>query len=404
MNKFFRNFALPLTIGALLAIIVIQNFPQFFQGKNDGKVQIGLNTENTQNTQNTQNSKNRLALSNQSGQDIQNSAMTSYYPAVKVAAPAVVNIYTTKVVEQNLSPFFRDPFFSDFFGNQNLFGRERLESSLGSGVILTEDGIVVTNEHVIKNAKEIKIALQDGREVFAKFIGSDSQTDIGILKIDLKNLPAIKLADSENLHIGDQVLAIGNPFGIGQTVTQGIISALGRQGLGNNMFEEFIQTDAAINPGNSGGALVNTKGELIGINTMIYSKSGGYQGIGFAIPSLLVKKVTQDIVTKGTVVRGWIGVELNPINAYTAEVLKVKAEQGLLITAIWRKSPAQKAGILPGDILLELNGKKTQNIEKVYHLIDDAEIGSQLNLLVLRKGEKKLIKVKVVQKPKNLNN
>lgn len=390
MKKFFKTFALPLLIGALLAIIFVQNFPQFFQGANKQEKILAL-------------SQKPVALSEQTKANVaQVPMLNSYNNAVKKAAPAVVNIYTAKEVEQSLNPFFQDPFFRDFFGNQSHFTRKRLETSLGSGVILTKDGLVVTNEHLIRGAKEIKVALQDGREVFAEFIGADQQTDIAVLKLDLQNLPILNLADSEKVLIGDQVLAIGNPFGIGQTVTQGIISALGRTGFGNHAFEEFIQTDAAINPGNSGGALVNVKGELVGINTMIYSKSGGYQGIGFAIPSLLVKKVTEDLVTKGQVVRGWIGAEVKALNPQLIQALALKVSEGLLIDGVWRNSPAQKAGILPGDLLIKVDAKPIKTPESFYQTIDDANINSYLELTLLRNSNLKKIKVRVMQKPKNL--
>lgn len=403
MNKFLKTFALPFIIGTLLAIIVIQNFPNFFQGSDYKKPKIDFDNSQLElqpsSQTNSQNSQQNSATSQIINPQV--SMVETYYPAVQKAIPAVVNIYTTKEVEQN--PFMQDPFFRHFFGNQKNFSRKRLESSLGSGVILTQDGLVVTNEHVIKEAKEIKVALQDGREVFAKFIGSDSQTDIAVLKLDLENLPTLRLANSQNLRIGDVVLAIGNPFGIGQTVTQGIISALGRTGIGNNALEEFIQTDAAINPGNSGGALVNTKGELVGINTMIYSQSGGYQGIGFAIPSVLVKKVAEDLVTKGQVVRGWIGLEVEVVNEQIAQALGLTSYEGLLITGVWRNSPVQKAGILPGDLLLQIDGKKAEVVENVNRYIDDAPVGSELEITILRNSQEKTLKVKVVQKPSNLN-
>lgn len=390
MLKFFKTFALPLLIGALLAIIFVQNFPQFFQGESKQEKLLAL-------------SQKPVALSEQTKVNAAQAPMlNSYNNAVKKAAPAVVNIYTAKEVKQNLNPFFQDPFFRDFFGNQSPFTRKRLETSLGSGVILTKDGLVVTNEHLIRGAKEIKVALQDGREVFAEFIGADQQTDIAVLKLDLQDLPILNLADSEKVLIGDQVLAIGNPFGIGQTVTQGIISALGRTGFGNHAFEEFIQTDAAINPGNSGGALVNVKGELVGINTMIYSKSGGYQGIGFAIPSLLVKKVTQDLVTKGQVVRGWIGAEVKALNPQLIQALALKVSEGLLIDGVWRNSPAQKAGILPGDLLIKIDAKSIKTPESFYQTIDATDINSYVELTLIRNSNLKKIKVKVMQKPKNL--
>ncbi|MFG1489212.1 trypsin-like peptidase domain-containing protein, partial [Oceanospirillum sp. HFRX-1_2] len=237
----------------------------------------------------------------------------SYSDAVKQASPAVVNIYTSKIIEQRAHPLLQDPAFRQFFGYNGVPRQQRLQSSLGSGVIVSADGYVLTNNHVIAGADEIKVALKDGREAIAQVVGTDPETDLAVLSIPLPDLPVITIAPSDDIEVGDVVLAIGNPFGVGQTVTMGIVSATGRDQLGINTFEDFIQTDAAINPGNSGGALINPRGELLGINTAIFSKSGGSQGIGFAIPSNLSRQIMIDIIREGSVVRGWLGVEVQEL-------------------------------------------------------------------------------------------
>ena len=268
----------------------------------------------------------------------------SYASAVRMAAPAVVNIYTTTLIEQPTNPFINDPFFRHFFGQDNQPSQKRMQSSLGSGVLVNSEGYILTNHHVVHNADEIRVALRDGRETFARIIGSDPESDLAVLKIELDNLPMISLASSDTLEVGDVVLAIGNPFGVGQTVTQGIVSALGRNSLGLNTYEDFIQTDAAINPGNSGGALVNPYGQLLGINTAIFTRSGGSQGIGFAIPSNLAKQIMLDLINEGFVVRGWMGIEVQEITTALAQSLQLETLQGVLVAGLLRQGPADKIG------------------------------------------------------------
>jgi Do/DeqQ family serine protease len=276
--------------------------------------------------------------------------------AARKASPAVVSINTSKAPVRD--PRSNDPWFQFFFGDQ---GNEP-QTGLGSGVIISPDGYILTNNHVVEGADEIDITLSDSRRTRAKVIGTDPETDLAILKIELDKLPVIVLGDSDQLAVGDQVLAIGNPFGVGQTVTSGIVSALGRSQLGINTFENFIQTDAAINPGNSGGALVDVHGNLLGINTAIYSRSGGSLGIGFAIPVSTAKLVLDGIVRDGQVTRGWIGVEPSELSPELAETFGVKATEGVIITGVLQDGPAAQGGIRPGDVILQVAGKPVSSV------------------------------------------
>lgn len=312
------------------------------------------------------------------------SGLASYSAAVKVATPAVVNIYTTQKVTQR-NPFMDDPFFRRFFGNG--IPQERQQSSLGSGVIASAEGYVLTNNHVVARADEIVVALNDGRETKAKVIGTDPGTDLAVLKIDLDNLPVLPLRESP-VEVGDVVLAIGNPFGVGKTVTQGIISAIGRQGLGINAYEDFIQTDAAINPGNSGGALIDVNGNLVGINTAIYSQSGGSMGIGFAIPAHLVRNIMQSLIKDGKVVRGWMGVEIQGSDGNMPGKATQQNGQGVVIAGIFRGGPAHKAGLEPGDQITQINGVAVENATQVINLVAGFKPGQAIKLLVHR-GDKK---------------
>lgn len=325
----------------------------------------------------------------------QRSGPVSYADAVNKAAPAVVNIYTTKVIKEQTHPLFNDPFFKQFFGKRSEPKRQRMQSSLGSGVIISSDGYLLTNNHVIANSDEIIVALKDGRESYARVIGTDPETDLAVLKIDIEALPTITLASSDTINIGDVVLAIGNPFGVGQTVTMGIVSATGRNQLGLTTFEDFIQTDAAINPGNSGGALINAYGNLIGINTAIFSKSGGSQGIGFAIPSVLANQIMEEIVRYGSVTRGWLGIETQNMTPDLAQSLGLDEVMGLLIAGVYRQGPADKAGIKPGDILLEVGGDKVINDLQAMGKITQTKPGESIKITVLRNGSEKTISAMV---------
>jgi len=319
------------------------------------------------------------------------SGPASYADAVALAAPAVVNINTSKIITIAPHPFFNDPVFRQFFGrnlDQLIKPKKQLQNSLGSGVIMSTSGLVLTNHHVISGADAIQVSLKDGRTAEAKVISSDPETDVAVLKISLENLPAITLGQSDTSRVGDIVLAIGNPFGFGQTVTMGIISATGRNKLGINTFENFIQTDAAINPGNSGGALVDTQGRLIGINTAIFSKSGGSQGIGFAIPIKLAEKVLQEIVQYGRPRRGWLGIEGDPVTPALAKDLGMKDTRGIVVVGVLRGGPAHKAGIEPGDVIMEINGVIINDSHTALVTISDQKPGTKFDIVLFRKVER----------------
>jgi serine protease DegQ len=284
----------------------------------------------------------------------------SYRDAARAALPSVVHIYTTQEVKQQRHPLFDDPIFRHFFGDRPE-GQPQRNSGLGSGVIVSPNGYILTNFHVIESADDIQVSLNDSKTYKAKIIGSDPESDLAILQIKADKLPAITFGQMESLRVGDVVLAIGNPFGVGQTVTMGIVSALGRSHLGINTFENFIQTDAAINPGNSGGALVDSEGHLVGINTAIYSRTGGSLGIGFAIPVSSARSIMEQIIRTGSVTRGWIGVEAQEITLELAESFGLPGTEGSLIAGVVRGSPADTAGIRPGDVLLSVNGKTVKD-------------------------------------------
>ncbi|KAF1044280.1 S1C family serine protease [Xylophilus sp.] len=301
--------------------------------------------------------------------------------AARKAAPAVVSINTSKAVHH---PRSNDPWFQFFFGDQG----SQAQTGLGSGVIISPSGYILTNNHVVDGADEIEVALNDGRRTSGKIIGTDPETDLAILKIDLDKLPVIVLGNSDGLLVGDQVLAIGNPFGVGQTVTSGIVSALGRNQLGINTFENFIQTDAAINPGNSGGALVDVNGNLLGINTAIYSRSGGSMGIGFAIPVSTAKQVLEGIVQDGQVRRGWIGVEPNDLTPELAETFGVKATRGVIITGVLQNGPGAQAGLRPGDVITQVGGKDVGNVSELLTAVSALKPGPAVPFAVLRHEER----------------
>ena len=320
--------------------------------------------------------------------------------AAKIASAAVVSINTSKAATKN--PHAGDPWFKFFYGDQ---GREEPQGGLGSGVIISPSGYILTNNHVIEGADEIEVVLLDGRKAKAKVIGTDPETDLAILKVELDKLPVIVLGNSDALQVGDQVMAIGNPFGVGQTVTGGIVSALGRNRLGINTFENFIQTDAAINPGNSGGALVDTTGALMGINTAIYSRSGGSMGIGFAIPVSTAKQVLESIVKDGQVTRGWIGVEPQELNAELMETFNVKTKEGVIITGVLQNGPAGQAGIKPGDVITAVNGKAVGNVTELLGAVAALNPGVAAPLSVQRAGKTSDISVTPAkrQRPKAQN-
>ncbi|RME68203.1 MAG: DegQ family serine endoprotease [Verrucomicrobia bacterium] len=324
----------------------------------------------------------------------------SLAPIVAKASPSVVNIYTAKTVRERpaYSPFFDDPFFREFFGiPYDRVPRERREQALGSGVIVSADGYILTNNHVVDGADEIRIVLPETNENFdAEIVGTDPKTDIAVLKVDAdKPLPAITIANSDTLRVGDYVIAIGNPLGVGQTVTSGIVSALGRGGIGLVDYEDFIQTDASINPGNSGGALVDMKGRLVGINTAILSRSGGSQGIGFAVPSNLARSVMESIIEYGEVRRGYLGVLIQPVTPELAEEFGLEENHGALIGDVTPGSPADKAGLEPGDVVLAFNGQKVHDSRQLQILVAQSRPGTTAELTIIRDGREKTIEVEL---------
>ncbi len=322
----------------------------------------------------------------------------SYSDAARKAMPAVVNIYTSKETKIQRHPFMEDPVFRHFFGGQ-FDAQTRRSASLGSGVIVSDKGYVLTNNHVVEAADEIEVALADTRRAKAHVVGTDPETDLAVLKIDLKNLPAIVFAQSDQARVGDVVLAIGNPFGVGQTVTSGIVSALGRH-VGMNAFENLIQTDAAINPGNSGGALVDVNGNLLGINSMIYSRTGGSQGIGFAIPSSLARQVMEQVIEHGMVTRGWVGIGVQDMTPEFAESLKLPRVNGAFITEVVSGSPADKAGLKPGDVLVRIENKAVTGHTSTLNLISALKPGATATLKVNRDKSELDLKVSVGTRPK----
>jgi serine protease DegQ len=323
----------------------------------------------------------------------------SFSPAVQRAMPSVVNIFTSKQVKVRRHPMLDDPLFRRFFGDQ--FEADlQPTASLGSGVIVGTEGYILTNHHVIEQASDIKVALNDGREAKAVVVGNDPESDLAVLKVELKSLPAVTFGRPEQISVGDVVLAIGNPFGVGQTVTMGIVSALGRTHLGINTFENFIQTDAAINPGNSGGALVDIHGNLIGINTAIYSRSGGSMGIGFAIPVSLARQVMEQIIQTGSVTRGWIGVEVQDIGADSPDSGKRPGTTGVLIAGVVKGGPAERAGVKAGDILVEVDGKSVPDSSTMLNVVAATEPGKTALLKLVRGGADVSIKITVGRRPK----
>ncbi|HUL01568.1 MAG TPA: DegQ family serine endoprotease [Nitrospirota bacterium] len=325
-----------------------------------------------------------------------------------VATPSVVNISTTRLIKsREEAPFdlFDDPFFRRFFGDQlprpNM-PKEYKEQSLGSGVIVSDDGYIVTNNHVIEKAQEIKVLLSSKKDYKAKLIGADPKTDIAVIKIDAKGLAPLSWGDSNKLRVGEVVFAVGNPFGLNQTVTMGVISAVGRANVGIADYEDFIQTDAAINPGNSGGALVNVRGELIGINTAILSRTGGYQGIGFAVPSSMARQVMDSLIKYKKVVRGWLGVSIQEVTSDLADEFGVKDLKGALVSGVMKKSPADKAGIKQGDVILQYNGKIVEDTGHLRNMVSQTQIGSTVRVKLLRAKKEIDVEVVIAELPKKL--
>jgi serine protease Do len=325
----------------------------------------------------------------------------------EVVKPAVVNISTIKtekLMESPFAPLYDDPFFRKFFGNR--FGhpetpRERKSLSLGSGVIVSSDGYILTNNHVIKNADKIKVRLSDKKEFTGRVIGSDPKTDLAVIKIDARNLATLEMGDSDELMVGELVLAIGNPYALNQTITMGIVSAVGRANVGIADYEDFIQTDAAINPGNSGGALVNVRGELVGVNTAIFSTTGGYQGIGFAIPSNMAKTVMNSLIEKGKVIRGWLGVSIQSITPELAQQFGLKKDYGTLVADVVEGSPAKKAGLMRGDVIIEFKGKKVNEPYHLRNIVAGTQPGEKVKIKIIRDGKIETLKVTIGELPED---
>ncbi len=374
LSFIYRYVVLGLAVAFLTLLILFYLYPEIFRGEH--KIAVIEATPHT-------------------------TAPASYADAVQAAAPAIVNIYTTKVITEK-NPYFDDQLLKRFFGNL-LVPRHRLERSLGSGVIISQEGYLLSNYHVVENADEILVALQDGRPTEAQLVGGDPDTDLAVLKITLDQLPAITLGHSEKLRVGDIAMAIGNPFGVGQTVTLGIISATGRSDLGITTFENFIQTDAAINPGNSGGGLINAYGELIGINTAIFSQSGGSQGIGFAIPIHVARATMEQIIAQGYIPRGWLGFDTQNLTPQLLETFNQANLSGVLINRVYRNSPAHAAGVRPGDVLIELNGKPVRESRQLYREVIQLPPNSEVMLKVLRGKNIYPLSSTVIQRPEEFN-
>ena len=373
----------PVITGILIALLVIREFPEL-TGRTSG-VELNIVENSTAPSQ------------------VPSEGPVSYATAVERAAPAVVNIYTTTIVETRAHPLARDPLFRNFFNLPSVPRRKRMESSLGSGVIVSGNGYILTNHHVIAGADDIVVELKDGRVAQASVVGTDPDTDIAVLKIELNNLPKLILTTSPG-RVGDLVFAIGNPFGVGQTVTMGILSATGRNQVGVTNYENFIQTDAAINPGNSGGALINVRGELIGINTAIFTRSGGSNGIGFAIPASIATDIMQELIDHGQVIRGWIGVETQPLTDDLARSFGVGKNVGVLISGVYRRGPAANADILPGDILTHMNGQKITDGRAAMNQAADFEPGTEIPVKLLRDGQTIERVILVGQRPNSAAN
>jgi serine protease DegQ len=381
MRRLWLLFAQTVTVGLALWFIVTSLKPNW--------VQQGLVIN--KNVSLTSSATLKEAPSNK------NNAPGTYHLAAKRAMPSVVNISATRSSGNN-NPLLNDPFFKRFFGEQAKPRTERPSSS-GSGVIMSPQGHILTNNHVIQGAGAIEVALADGRQATAKVIGTDPDTDLAVLQIDLKDLPTITLGHSEEANVGDVVLAIGNPFGVGQTVTMGIISALGRNSVGINTYENFIQTDAAVNPGNSGGALVDANGNLLGINSAIYSQNGGSLGIGFAIPVSTIKMVMEAIITDGQVVRGYLGISPEDITEEMAESFNIKQTKGSIVAAVVRGGPADQAGVKPGDICIAIDGKAFSNSREMMNQIAQLKPNSKAKLTLVRQSNEMQLDIVVGKRP-----
>jgi serine protease Do len=320
---------------------------------------------------------------------------------VEAVRPTVVNISTKRTikVQENASPLLEDPFFRQFFGDRSRSPKERKTASLGSGVIVGSDGYILTSNHVIQGAEEIKVTLYDKREFKGKIVAGDAMTDIGVIKIEADHLAAVKWGDSGKLRVGEKVFAIGSPYGLSQTVTMGIVSAVGRANVGIADYEDFIQSDAAINPGNSGGAMVNVRGELVGINTAIFSTSGGYQGIGFAVPTNMAKSVMDSLISKGKVIRGWLGVTIQSLTPELTKQLDLREEKGVLVGDVVEGSPAERAGLQRGDVIISFDGRKIEDPNQLRNMVANIEPGKEVAAHIVRDNKTEIKKVTIGEVP-----
>ncbi|MCK0714599.1 Do family serine endopeptidase [Chromohalobacter sarecensis] len=399
MRRSLMSLVWPIISGILLAIVLLNAFPQLLGERttDDAATPVPDTSAVRAIAERTDTAERAPEVIEAAPLD-RSQGPASYASAVNKAAPAVVNIYSSRMVERSEHPLMSDPFFQQFFG-KDMPQRQRMLSSLGSGVIVSTEGYVLTNNHVINDADEIQVALRDGRETLAKVVGTDPESDLAVLKIPSDDLPVIQLSDSEQVAIGDVSLAIGNPFGVGQTVTMGIISATGRNHLGLNAYEDFIQTDAAINPGNSGGALVNAEGALVGINTAIFSRSGGSQGIGFAIPANLAHQVLDQIVAHGRVIRGWLGIDVQAMTPDLASSFGLKTLTGVVIASVVPDGPGDKADLQPGDVLMSIDGEPIVDAREAMADIAEISPGTQLPITIVRDGEKREITLTAGERP-----
>lgn len=405
MHRYVTLYIGPVIIGILLAVLLLVLFPEQipdpFSPKQTVTTSPPAEDRAFVSTIDSErgNPKRPLPEITQAAPLNRETGPVSYAHAVSTAAPAVVNIYSSRNVNRDDHPLRSDPFFEQFFNGDDATSQQRMLSSLGSGVIVSPDGYVLTNHHVINGADKIQVALRDGRESIAEVIGTDPESDLAVLRIPLDNLPVIKLSNSENTAVGDVALAIGNPFGVGQTVTMGIISATGRSHLGINAYEDFIQTDAAINPGNSGGALINPNGALVGINTAMFSRSGGSQGIGFAIPANLAHSVLNELVTQGRVIRGWLGIEAQTLSRELAASFGLRNPQGMIIAGAIKGGPADEAGLQPGDVLLAVDGQPVLDARATMSNIAAIQPGTRLPVTIVRNGGRQQLTLEVAERP-----
>jgi len=375
LKRLLNYIGWPTASGILLAALIIVLFPQVLQ-------------------KNTDENGGNFSLSDLSPNNDNWEGPVSYASAVQRATPAVVNIYTRTKLKRRRHPLFDDPLYRHFFNNADLPRQERMQQALGSGVIIKRDGYILTNNHVIAGADEIVVLLTDGREARATPVGTDPDTDLAVLKINLDNLTVINVGLPESMQVGDVVLAIGNPFGVGQTVTQGIVSATGRYGLGLNRYENYIQTDAAINPGSSGGALIDAYGNLVGINTAILDQRAGSTtsvGIGFAIPAEIAINILNDIVEFGHVARGWLGIEAQQLSPQMARSYNLSSSNGVVITSIYNNGPAHRAGLKPGDIITRINNEPIGDGRRGMTQIAQSRPGESVAIEVLRNGKTQVI-------------